>query len=305
MIYIPTTKQDCIADTVEFFNHKFTLPTLGGKYVATKAALDLIQTLNNPNPTSPLLQIGNDQHSALKRPAQIFHEAWTQHKQTQQVSIQQPTAPIPPQPPVNMHPQTVQNHSQPRVPSHPPSYHNSPLQNIGAPVTQFHTPRVTQEHDSSTKSTTTTNAINFHPNSQSMEGSAPECTTTKHSNCTQMQSSVHKETHSPSTICSCSILHCTTTIFVNAIIDKETGWAMEYRHLIKLNHKDLWHCSYANEFGCLAQGIGTCKKGTNTICFMARDQNPEGRKLMYTQFAVEHRPQKTEKHCTRLTVGRN
>eukprot|EP00957_Ditylum_brightwellii_P207195 15351928-Ditylum_brightwellii.AAC.1 len=27
-IHIPTTKQDCIADTVEFFHHQFTLPTL-------------------------------------------------------------------------------------------------------------------------------------------------------------------------------------------------------------------------------------------------------------------------------------
>eukprot|EP00957_Ditylum_brightwellii_P058958 4471024-Ditylum_brightwellii.AAC.1 len=43
----------------------------------------------------------------------------------------------------------------------------------------------------------------------------------------------------------------------NAIVDDEMGRALEYRHLIKSNQKQTWFQSCANEFGRLAQGVGT------------------------------------------------
>eukprot|EP00957_Ditylum_brightwellii_P047191 3584002-Ditylum_brightwellii.AAC.1 len=81
MVYIPTTKRDHIADTVEFFHHQFDLPTLDGKHAATSTALDLINILQNPAPPSPFLCIGDAQRAALKQLAIIFHEALPAHKQ--------------------------------------------------------------------------------------------------------------------------------------------------------------------------------------------------------------------------------
>eukprot|EP00957_Ditylum_brightwellii_P028185 2128583-Ditylum_brightwellii.AAC.1 len=37
-----------------------------------------------------------------------------------------------------------------------------------------------------------------------------------------------------------------------AVIDKEMGCALEYRHLIQTKNKDVWKTSCANEFGLLA-----------------------------------------------------
>ena len=49
------------------------------------------------------------------------------------------------------------------------------------------------------------------------------------------------------------------------IHDKETGEYLNYRQLLKdSKHAKVWAHSAANEFGRLAQGVGTRIKGTNT-----------------------------------------
>ena len=45
--------------------------------------------------------------------------------------------------------------------------------------------------------------------------------------------------------------------------------------------------------------------GTNTIFFIPRDKVPAGIKLTYGIIVAEIRPQKSETHCTILTVGVN
>ena len=53
-----------------------------------------------------------------------------------------------------------------------------------------------------------------------------------------------------------------------AVIDEETGKALEYRDLIKLEkYKNVWEMSYANELGRLTQGIRDIP-GTNTMFFI-------------------------------------
>ena len=53
--------------------------------------------------------------------------------------------------------------------------------------------------------------------------------------------------------------------FTGAVIDEDTGKALEYRDLIKKDkYRDIWSTSLANEIGRLAQGIRNVK-GTNTI----------------------------------------
>ena len=74
---------------------------------------------------------------------------------------------------------------------------------------------------------------------------------------------------------------------------------MEYRELItNPETRDTWMSSAANEFNRLA-------KGTNTIKFIRHNDVPKGRMPTYGRFVCDIRPQKTETHRTRLTVGGN
>ena len=62
--------------------------------------------------------------------------------------------------------------------------------------------------------------------------------------------------------------------FAGAIINEETGQAMEYRDLINHpKHKDTWHTSLANKLGRLAQGIREVKD-INTICVISKIRDP-------------------------------
>ena len=92
-----------------------------------------------------------------------------------------------------------------------------------------------------------------------------------------------------------------------AIIDDETGNAMEYRALIKNpKYREVWQRSYANELGRLAQGVRDIK-GTDTIRFIHKSDIPYDRwkDVTYGRIVVDFRPQKSEPHRTRLTVGGN
>jgi hypothetical protein len=62
--------------------------------------------------------------------------------------------------------------------------------------------------------------------------------------------------------------------FIEAIIDKTTSQTLEYCHLSKMaKYQDIWHRSFANKLGHLAQGIRNIK-GTNTIQFIQHTVMP-------------------------------
>ena len=94
-------------------------------------------------------------------------------------------------------------------------------------------------------------------------------------------------------------------LFAGSIIDNVTGESMEYRNLIKSDkHRAIWEHSLANEIGRVAQGIRNIK-GTETIFFIPKSEIPKDRfrDVTYGKIVVSYRPQKTEKHRSRLTVG--
>ena len=93
---------------------------------------------------------------------------------------------------------------------------------------------------------------------------------------------------------------------LNAVLNKETGQMMEYRHLMadpKL--KPLWQAKYGKELGRLAQGMPGVVEGTNTIFFIHKNEVPEDRwrDVTYGRIVTAHRPEKTDPHRVRLTVG--
>ena len=86
-----------------------------------------------------------------------------------------------------------------------------------------------------------------------------------------------------------------------ADMDKDTGQLLNYQQLIRNpKYKKEWKISAANEFGQLAQGVGGCIKGTNTIKFIFKHKVPKGRfkDVTYGQFVCTVLPEKFEKNCT-------
>ena len=93
--------------------------------------------------------------------------------------------------------------------------------------------------------------------------------------------------------------------FSRAIIDNETGKSLDFCHLIKMDkYRNIWMKSFANELGSLAQGIRDVP-GTDTIDFIPHSDVPFGTTVTYGRIICTYCPQKTQKHCTRLTVGSN
>ena len=56
--------------------------------------------------------------------------------------------------------------------------------------------------------------------------------------------------------------------YANAVIDKETGIALEYQYLSTGPEKTTWIRALANNIGRLAQGVGNRICGKNTIFFV-------------------------------------
>jgi hypothetical protein len=92
----------------------------------------------------------------------------------------------------------------------------------------------------------------------------------------------------------------------NAVINEDTGASLKYRHLIQDETTfPVWNNAAANEFVWLAQGVGGRIEGSNTIFFIPRNAVPKGKVITYGRCVVDIRPNKTETHRVRLTVGGN
>ena len=83
----------------------------------------------------------------------------------------------------------------------------------------------------------------------------------------------------------------------NAIVDTDTGYTLDYRHLIKTpKYKKNWYHSMSNEIGRLTQGNSRVQ-GTNTMLFITYNSIPQNRRkdVTYARIVVDYRPQKQEK----------
>ena len=83
---------------------------------------------------------------------------------------------------------------------------------------------------------------------------------------------------------------------------KETGAALEYRHLKIGADSKLWLGSASKEIGRLAQGSAAVKAGTNTIHFINARDKPRGIKTTYLNIVSNVRPQKEDPYRICFTV---
>jgi hypothetical protein len=91
------------------------------------------------------------------------------------------------------------------------------------------------------------------------------------------------------------------TDWANAVINKETGELMEYRHLLKdPRHQERWQNSFGREIRRLATT-------TETIKFVVWRDIPKDRlsDITYARICCNERPEKTDPDRTRITMGGN
>ena len=91
-----------------------------------------------------------------------------------------------------------------------------------------------------------------------------------------------------------------------AVMDASTGKMLNYRQLRRdPKYKIQWDKSEANEFGRLANGVGSRIKGTNTIKFICKSDVPQARMrdVTYGSFVCNVRNKKKEKNRTKFVVG--
>jgi hypothetical protein len=93
---------------------------------------------------------------------------------------------------------------------------------------------------------------------------------------------------------------------VLVVMEKDTGWLLNYRQLTcNQKCKKAWNLLAANKFGHLAQGVGNCIKGTNTIKFIHKRKVPTSRlkDVTFGQCVCTKQPEKAEPNQTRFTIG--
>ena len=102
------------------------------------------------------------------------------------------------------------------------------------------------------------------------------------------------------------IVHPTSPWKHDIVIDSRTGESLKYRNLLKGHTKAIWGNLFANEISQLAQGLGTrITSVTNTIFSIPKEKVTSDRTVTYGRIVAEVGTQKTETHCTQLTVGGN
>jgi hypothetical protein len=71
-VYISTTANERIVDTLEFFPHNYQMPQLSSTDRVLMAAKDMTDALQNPHPKAPFASVGDNTIAALTNLAAIF-----------------------------------------------------------------------------------------------------------------------------------------------------------------------------------------------------------------------------------------
>jgi hypothetical protein len=97
--------------------------------------------------------------------------------------------------------------------------------------------------------------------------------------------------------------HWTNTPMMNSVINTVTDKEMQYKDLMKDPElRLLFEIGFSNELGRICQGIRDID-GTNIAFFVDLSIIPKDRKITYGKLVCDFKPNKTEKHRVRLTVG--
>jgi hypothetical protein len=307
-VHITKTKGTRIFDTVEFPPAKLAMPTTSSKDLASIAALELSNALQNPAPAAQFSKIGTAQLQALRQLSDIFSAALSSGTKQHAPSLSQNSSQFR---------STVQQGSanqtqmpQQPIPTNSPSL--APRRSRRIIPIQVPSPRVTPKLKSSDVTPprvptplppTTVIPITPHPASvnapympQGMFGvNLFDTFEEEHTNPTitryttralARQHAAHQaQTLSPRIFRPIAFTsHQKIPMpMANSVINEDTGASLEYCHLINdASTFTIWNEAAANEFGRLAQVVGDRIEGSNTIFFIPRQAVPKRQKLLPT-----------------------
>ena len=148
-IWIPSTHEKCIADTIQYFPTILRTPTLSHRDTTLQSALELTHALQNLNNANPLSQLSGNQLRALHQLSAFFRPSapGVEHNSSLKTSPS-------PSPPItahyNLHPQP--NNSSPApsptpCPSIKPRYNLRPRIQYATPITHADTDRSMEYRD--------------------------------------------------------------------------------------------------------------------------------------------------------------
>ena len=245
--------------------------------VIHSSALDLIQALKAPHPSTPL-QVGHEQLCALETLANFFLNTSSEKdilapprvSKYQTKGAQRPFGEI----------------SLPRVPTlnrGTNRYHPAPKHAPVKPPQQMRTlPQLPQGQ-------------HYPPTRQQ-----PTTTTPRQQRACHVATVVNPTTVKPAIVKEQPFY----PKIANHVLCEDTGKIHTYRSVLKTKHKPTWVHSFSNELGRLMKGVGDrAKHGTETMRPIKRSKMPKGRKATYAKVVVNICPQKQEVKQSRLVVG--
>jgi hypothetical protein len=292
-VYIPKTRAERTAHTVEFFPHECPVPKTSSADAATDAARALADALANPAPAAPFARHGDAQMQAINELARIFtNTVQAAPSTTANAPAHSPRVAVP----------------SPRVPTPAPATPSNSGYRLRsryatAPLVAANLERTANKANAVIDTTTCQSPCD------AQRKALAELTRIFITSMPAVQPRVPVPAPSPRVPTPSPVTPLVAADHerhaqANVVIDEATGQSLEYRHLSRGPDKAIWIQALANDLGRLAQGVGTrMPTGTNTIFFLPRASVPAGRVVTYGRLVSTIRPTKEEKNRVRVTVG--
>jgi hypothetical protein len=292
-VYVTETGAERITDTLEWFPAHVQMPKTASIDAVLAAARELTEALRNPAPATPFAGIDDTKLAALHKLAAIFQPPTTNNEPSNE-GAQKEAIPAPP-PRVDgginvrkmTYAEATMNPGQRRQ-------QQTKASNVPPNVEPVNTPpKVSVPMPS-----------NVPPNVEPVN-TPPQVPVQRPMQEQPIRRSDRIQQRRENATANAAVIHTVQPV-LNAVLDPITGESLTYRQLIRGPDKEIWLQGCANEIGRLAQGLDNSDiKGTETIHFIPYTAIPEGRRATYVNIVVDIRPQKSEPHRVRMTVGGN
>ena len=261
-VWIPETSSVCVTDNVTWLPHNTPLPTATTEDLIIASANDLMSALLHQKPTDLLPPLHTEMRKALLHLSTIFAN------QVHPTDAHLISTPIPEQPArckdiaqvprVQKQQDKTQLKSAQPTPKTPPVKTSTYLQHNSTRWRlrrKNKSPLSTLNMNSDLKKTI---AENINMTIEPATGTSP-----------------HKHNR------------------LNAVLDSESGKLLEYHHLLKTKHKEIWSNACSKEFARLCQGRAQHNTPfTNTFFFLAPHEFPPGKKPTYLRICADIPPTK-------------
>ena len=267
-LYVPSTRAERVANTVDFFPHNCAVPFASPLDNATRAAESLASALKGHQPTSPFAAPGDAQYQAIQQLSNIFSQLTQQRKKTTPTNPRKST----------MHPMQAPRVHTPPPPRVIPNKAITPI-----PPLTYNVPTPKQNQP--------TNVLNYISDDEDDSDDDDDGTILSPPDDIPDPHLTPRYNLRSRYAVACAVLNL------------ETGDMEEYPALIRGKDKDTWFNAYGNDICRLAQGMPGRPDGTDTIHFIRRDQVPKHKKVTYGKKECTIRPNKAEVYRVRLTVG--